>query len=123
MNSKMESSENKNGTSCKFLSSNEIGQYVSNIIKNNGHLLDVNEYEWFRQHVVEPKQIKVTISPYDIQWKEVWLITDEKDSNDSLYKIAFNKDTKSFGLIYPLDSEIGWYMGDYGNLIETIKNM
>ena len=98
-----------------------IEQCLSDEIRTKSHLLDASEYEWFMHHAIKPQQIKVTTSPDAICWKEVWLITDGNDN--SVYKVVFDEDTESFGLICTLDIGIEWYMGSYGNLVETIKSI
>ena len=79
--------------------------------------------EWFQNHLIKPKKVKLSIDVDGIVLKEFILITDHKNLEDSSYRIAFNMDTGYYGLECTLESGINWYMGDYGELDETIESL
>tara|TARA_Y200000002_G_scaffold330542_1_gene295252 strand:+ start:924 stop:1091 length:168 start_codon:yes stop_codon:yes gene_type:complete len=53
----------------------------------------------------------------------VWLLTDHKNNNHSNYRIVYNPKTNLFGLEMTMQDNQNWYMGDYGNLEETLSSL
>lgn len=101
----------------------EIEEQISLKVAEGLALIKPHLRSWLRNHLIQPRQIKLSTDPHGHSFKDFWLITDHAGKEDSSYRIVYDEDEKVFGLESTLDNGVEWYMGNYGSFSETVENM
>ena len=78
---------------------------------------------WTRNHLVDPRQEPFSLEADGDQVALFWLVTDHTGKNDSSYRIVFDEQEDSFGLVVELASGTQWFLGIYGTFREALENM
>jgi fatty-acid desaturase len=78
---------------------------------------------WVDNHLIAPREVRLSLDPHGQSFKTFWLVTDHSGTKDASYRVAYNDETNEFGLECTMDTDVEWYMGDYGSFAETIENM
>ena len=78
---------------------------------------------WVHDHLIQPRQIRLSTDPHGNFFRDFWLVTDHVGKEDSSYRIVYDEAGQAFGLESTLDTGLQWYMGNYGTFSETVENM
>ena len=78
---------------------------------------------WVRDHLIEPKPVRLAIDSEGVTYEELWLVTDHVGKEDSSYRVVYDPSDDNFGLEMTAIEGIEWYMGAYGEFFETIESM
>lgn len=104
-------------------SSRESDDRIKSKIAEGLALLKPHLQSWVRDHLIQPRQIRLLTDPDGHSFKDFWLITDHVGKEDSSYRIVYDEHEQAFGLESTLDTGVEWYMGNYGSFSETVENM
>jgi len=86
-------------------------------------LLQPHLQSWVRDHLIEPRAVRLATDPDGSVFKQLWLITDHVGKDDSSYRIVYDAAAGTFGLECTLASGVEWYMGNYGSFPEAVEAM
>lgn len=80
--------------------------------------------QWAEQHLVEPRKITARRSVDDpASETEAWLVTDHVGERDSGYRVIYDEESGTFGLITTIKGGPEYYLGLYGEFDETVEGM
>jgi len=104
--------------------SKEIEDQIRVKVTEGFAILDPHLKSWARDHLIQPRQIRLSTDPEGNSFKNFWLITDHVGKEDSSYRIVYDKDSQDFGLEMTLNNSVEWYMGgNYISFSEAVGNM
>jgi hypothetical protein len=101
----------------------EIQELITTKVAEGLAVLAPHLQSWVRDHLIEPRQVRLSIDPEGKSFNDFWLVTDHLGTNDASYRLVYNEAQQAFGLECTLDTGVEWYMGDYGSLSGTVENM
>lgn len=101
----------------------EIVNTIRKRIAADMHAMPESEIEWVRAHLIEPRPVRFAIDAEGTELKDFWLVTDHVGNQDSSYRVAYDPSTDGFGLEMTTIDGVEWYMGSYGEFINTIVSM
>ena len=104
-------------------SSREIEGLITLKIAEGLALLKPHLQSWARDHLIQPRQIRLSTDPEGSSFKDFWLVTGHVGKEDSSYRIVYDEAEQAFGLEMTLDTGVEWYMGNYGSFSEAVENM
>jgi hypothetical protein len=78
---------------------------------------------WVRDHLISPRQVRLSVDPDGTSFEDFWLITDHVGEKESSYRLVYDEIEQSFGLECTLDTGVEWHLGNYGSLSDTVENM
>ena len=86
-------------------------------------MLEPHLRSWARNHLIQPRRVRLSIDPEGNSLKPFWLVTDHVGIDDSAYRIAYDESERVFGLELTLDTGVEWYCGPHGTFFETVEGM
>lgn len=104
---------------------NENGVVQKIVLEVNQGLAELKPHlrRWAEDHLIQPRQIELSLDPDGKLSGVLWLVTDHTGHEDSSSRVVYDEANGQFGLEQTLNTGIQWYMGPYGSFSECIENM
>ena len=107
-----------------FMTDKDLEDRIRRFVAEGLSELDGEERTWAERRIVAPRPIDVAILNGQKQTIEtMWLVTDFVDGDSQDYRIVFDSESTTFGLINPRPTGQPVLIGLYGDFAATVRGL